>query len=583
MRSPRLVSSLILLLVIAPSNRLVNAVNSNWENIEQQTLVQLDPNANNFIPTSKTKSNNDQENGKKKKRSQKRAKGRKPKSGKAHREEADIYSQNIHGLFESKKDEQGKPIKGERTYIKLEYLVNKMRRDNIDVYLLQETWDEGDWTKIVDGYTIFHHNNMEKKSRTGVAIILSPKFSEAWKRAGGLDPLKNTRGGMFEGRFIGVKLKFPLVSDTGRQVKGKWQNVFVSSVYHPYDDTYSEFNTVLDTMLSKVSRDYDTIIGGDINANIGRGDCEELEDVMGPYGLDGRNEKGRDLLQTYQTNDLCVMNTVFPHPNHVTFVSFNEEKTKCMLDIIAVSRSIIKKILSCNVVDDGVRSDHSAVRMRLAMYSIKVKDNKVAGGRTNYRKLLFDTKTNEGYNSIFMDKWDNTTSYEDFNALMIEAAGEAATSPMRVDKSWFEYNKEILMPLIDERNALLHQTRVSGLPPDEMEERKKKLRELQRYIYDQSRIAYGKYAQELAEKISNLNFNPHVGWISVYTLAEGESGHHKKPKTMAFRKSDGNLAQNDEENMEVLEPHFMKVLNMKREVKFETLNRIPQYCPQSRT
>ena len=45
---------------------------------------------------------------------------------------------------------------------------------------------------------------------------------------------------------------------------------------------------------------------------------------------------------------------------------------------------------------------------------------------------------------------------------------------------------------------------------------------------------------------------------------------------MAFRRSDGNLAQNDEENMEVLEPHFMKVFNMKREVKFEAINRIPQ-------
>ena len=199
----------------------------------------------------------------------------------------------ISMLFESKKNEQGGPIKGERTYIKLEYLVKKMRRDNtIDAYLLQETWDEGDWKKIVDGYTVFHHNSMEKKNRTGVGIILSPKFSEAWKRAGGLDPLKTTRGGKFEGRFIGVKLKFPLVSDTGRRVKGKWQNVFMSSVYHPYGNPYSEFNTELDAMLSKVPRDYDAIIGSNIHANIGRGDCEELEDVMGPYGLDGRNKKG---------------------------------------------------------------------------------------------------------------------------------------------------------------------------------------------------------------------------------------------------------------------------------------------------
>ena len=102
---------------------------------------------------------------------------------------------------------------------------------------------------------------------------------------------------------------------------------------------------------------------------------------------------------------------------------------------------------------------------------------------------------------------------------MLEAAREAATISMKFDKSLFAYNKETLMPLIDERNALLYETRVGGLSEDKMEERKKKLWELQRYISNQSRVAYEKYAQDLAEKISNMNFNPRVRWISVYLLA----------------------------------------------------------------
>ena len=174
----------------------------------------------------------------------------------------------------------------------------------------------------------------------------------------------------------------------------------------------------------------------------------------------------------------------------------------------------------------------------------------------NYCLTLQQTKIS----TVSLQTSGINTSYKDFNELLIEAAKEAATSPLRVDKSWFAYNKEILMPLIDERNGLLHQTRTSGLSPDELEVRKGKLRELQKYIQDQSRAAYEKYAQDLAEKISNMNFNPHAGWISVYTLAEGEAGHHKKPKTMAFMKSNGVLAQNDGENMEVLEPHLLTLL-----------------------
>ena len=127
MKSLHLVTSLIILLALAPSNRLANAVNSDWENINQQTLGQLNPNALNFRPTRNNKENNGQENGKKKKRVHKRAKGGKPRNGKDHdhQGEAAIYPQNIHGLFESEKNEQGKPIKGERTFIKLEYLVKQ--------------------------------------------------------------------------------------------------------------------------------------------------------------------------------------------------------------------------------------------------------------------------------------------------------------------------------------------------------------------------------------------------------------------------------------------------------------------------
>ena len=73
-----------------------------------------------------------------------------------------------------------------------------------------------------------------------------------------------------------------------------------------------------------------------------------------------------------------------------------------------------------------------------------------------------------------------------------------------------------------------------------------------------------------------MDFNPGVAWESVKLLSKGQSAHHKKPKTMAFRRSDGSLAQNDEEQMEVLETHFQKVFNNKREVKFETLNSVLQ-------
>ena len=229
---------------------------------------------------------------------------------------------------------------------------------------------------------MFNHNTSTKKDRTGVGIIISPRLSKAWKEAGGLDPIHTKTGEKFEGRFIAITLKLPEYDSRCRKIKGKWQNLVIASVYHPYDDTYSAFNSELDNMLSNVPKGLDIIMGGDMNAQIGRSKTAEANaeavgqdedndyDILGPFSLDTRNDKGTDLLEVYQSNNLCIMNTFFDDPTHVTWVSFNEEKTPCMLDMMAVSKSIAKRVTNCKVVEDGIRSDHSALCMMLSNCSV---------------------------------------------------------------------------------------------------------------------------------------------------------------------------------------------------------------------
>ena len=67
----------------------------------------------------------------------------------------------------------------------------------------------------------------------------------------------------------------------------------LASVYHPYDASYSRFITALDTILSRASNDWDIIMGDNVNAQVGRQDCEKLEDILGPFGLDKRDEKAK--------------------------------------------------------------------------------------------------------------------------------------------------------------------------------------------------------------------------------------------------------------------------------------------------
>ena len=89
-----------------------------------------------------------------------------------------------------------------------------MRRKEIDVYLMQDMWDEGDYTRdLGGGYIMFRHNSKRKKDRTGVAIVIAPNLEKMWRDDGKNDTVTISQ---FEGRFIGILIKFPESTQMGR-------------------------------------------------------------------------------------------------------------------------------------------------------------------------------------------------------------------------------------------------------------------------------------------------------------------------------------------------------------------------------
>ena len=327
-----------------------------------------------------------------------------------------VYSQNVHGLFESAKNENGKAIKRERTFVKREYVVDMMRRKEINIFLMQETWDEGDYTKdLGSGYIMFHHNSKKKRGRTGVAIVIAPHIAKMWREDGGNDAITIQQ---FEGRFIGIHIQMPEFNTKGKRIKDRWQKLFITSVYHPYDDTHFAFNSELDEVLSRMADDRDIVMGGDMNAQVGRrrdSDPDSYSNVLGPFGLEAQNDKGRDLLQVYLSNKLCIMNTFYEASSHVTHISCNKEKTECMLDMTSVSKGIFSRVSDCRKVDDGIRSDHSAICLKLMTCSIEFnRAGAVSNGEVDREKILNDSKTNSDFNKCFDGKWDKETCYEDF-------------------------------------------------------------------------------------------------------------------------------------------------------------------------
>jgi hypothetical protein len=291
-----------------------------------------------------------------------------------------IYTQNAHGLWCRVRDRNGNIIKNcKQDTTKLEHLIHWMRVNDIDAWLIQETWlEEDDYDTVVGGYHIFRHNSpIGSTGRDhlfrGVAIILSPRYYLAWKTAGSPSPITTASTGVFAGRFIGLNLKFDCFGfdSHGRQVKGKSLSIFLASVYHHcHDIPHEQCIETLNSLLHFVPKNSKLIIGADINAKVGNIDCEEFKAVLGPHGPARRNTRGSNLLLRYLLHKLRIENTFFDAPQHATFTTVNDGN-QTMIDIFACAKSLHCRVRHCRTVTDGMESDHTAVRLDLVLTSLK--------------------------------------------------------------------------------------------------------------------------------------------------------------------------------------------------------------------
>ena len=115
-------------------------------------------------------------------------------------------------------------------------------------------------------------------------------------------------------------------------------------------------------LVNSVPKSSNFIGGPDVNANLGVRK-KIYKGVIGPFGIDNRNMKGRRLMSVFIHNRLRVANRYFNKPSFVTWRSFNATRSPHMLDLITPSDSFFKHVKNCGVTPTGMRSYHSAVKL----------------------------------------------------------------------------------------------------------------------------------------------------------------------------------------------------------------------------
>jgi hypothetical protein len=162
---------------------------------------------------------------------------------------------------------------------------------------------------------------------------------------------------------------------------------------------YLRFLNNLDALLNQLPAKLETIMGADINSNIGTLDnlhSTKFHSVLGSHGLPKCNKKGKNLLHVYLAHCLRIMNTYFEarsnSPGHSTWTSNRPTSSGVsdshMLDVVVCLVSLHKRFHNCCTTLNGLDSNHRAVNLDLNLISIKYKAKTLMNcGNIDWRKI----------------------------------------------------------------------------------------------------------------------------------------------------------------------------------------------------
>ncbi|XP_072177062.1 craniofacial development protein 2-like [Diadema setosum] len=204
---------------------------------------------------------------------------------------------------------------------KLANVVLEMKRLKLDVLGMSEVrWPQAGKIKV-DGYTMVYSGN-RKAHINGVGILMSNEIASAM--AG----------------FYAVSERVIVL-----QVNSKPFNCNIIQLYAPTsactEDGIEEFYESVEEAYRQCKPGELNIVMGDMNAKVGHGrdgtTCEH--DVLGPYGLGERNERGERWIQWCMVHQQVIKNTWFKQPKRRLYTWCSPgDGVRNQIDYITINR-----------------------------------------------------------------------------------------------------------------------------------------------------------------------------------------------------------------------------------------------------
>ena len=467
--------------------------------------------------------------------------------------------------------------------MKFEYIALYMIDNDVDVYLIQETWLEGDqdhWN--INGITFFTHAPEKQSSgrgRGGLAIALSKRAMKAWERAGKKDLLRH---GVMDDttRIMAIDLKVP----AGNSFECiTIFNVYPPSTHRNSEEVVEDFWTQLEDEIARTPKNSIPIVGGDINARIGNRSSHPHSDeqYFGPCGDQHLNDAGKRVIPMMQRCGLRATTTFFEHKKYWTFKCClrNEFKT---LDHFLTHTRLSNRIIDAKCIVGGPASDHDPIVLKLLFKKKKgtgVPPPRLTKIRVTWEKLD-ESETAMSFEQIAMEKIRNLTnngipSAKAFSKAIVEAAEETCAEDEPTKKGWFATASEILKPLVVARNEASEK-----MKEDPTQENKETFRVMRLKLNKEVVRAKNRSEFDKATKImETMRTRPRKAWKKMRSLQAGRNSHHRTVQVVNFSK-DGVKATNDKENLQIACNHFEKVYNSESFFDPTVIDDVPQ-CPEN--
>lgn len=311
---------------------------------------------------------------------------------------------------------------------KLEEVKDQMRKNEIDILGLCETRWEGNGDFYSDEFRVIYSGG-EKGGKNGVAVIIKGKWT---------NNVCNTYH--VNDRLMMVKINCIPVDLV------LIQTYFPTSA-HDLEEVETMYEDIEE--LLKLTKEKDNVaIMGDYNAVVG---SHTDNNAVGNFGLGEINERGENLIDFCNQNDMVITNTLFEVPLRRRYTWKAPDKRRSQLDYILMKQRYRNQIKSCHSYPGpDIDSDHTLV---LAKCNISFKRTKrsvkkkwrTEGLKEEETKMAFEERTNKIANgSEEPMKWNN------IKMGIIEATNEVlGKRKLEPRKPWMT---EEILNLIQERN-----------------------------------------------------------------------------------------------------------------------------------